>query len=94
MEKKKLKLEQLEVESFVTKMNQNEEITIDGGTATPLCIIVPAITSLITGSLLLGSCTCNPAGTACPPYPLPVIPNPLNQCSAYRRGSCGGTLGT
>lgn len=72
MEKKKLKLDELNVESFVTKLNEKEGQTIDGGTATPACIVLPGVISLVTGSLLFGSCTCNKEGFACRPLPNPL----------------------
>ncbi len=95
MKKKKLKLDELNVKSFVPELSNNEKQTLDGGFTSGLVISVEIIGSIIIGSILLGSCTCNNGATACPPQP-PKPPRGIDneiQCSAYRRGSCGGTIG-
>jgi hypothetical protein len=53
MEKKKFKLEELSVNSFVTRLNNDESVTVDGGVVTftaTLVTTLPAIISLSVAS--------------------------------------------
>lgn len=55
MKNKKLKLEELEVTSFVTKLNKNSSATIEGGDTLLICSAVATVVSLVSviGSIIL-----------------------------------------
>lgn len=68
MEKKKLKLEELEVNSFLTSNNKMEKATIEGGVGTPsivVSIISVKITWDVIDSLLYGECPTKGDGAVC-----------------------------
>jgi hypothetical protein len=66
MQKRKLTLEELQVESFVTSMNDQEKQTVDGGTTAPC-----ATASLVTIISLVGSYIATRLASClgCPPPP-------------------------
>jgi hypothetical protein len=72
---RKLTLDELKVESFVTSMNGEEENTVDGGTSIPCTISVVVVTilcSIVATAAVcpsgVGDCqtTRNPCATPCP----------------------------
>lgn len=105
MEKKKLKLEQIKVESFITAIKSNEQETINGeGSLLGICIIsidgeaceispikIDASAICIPNSIDEGACTL----LICTPKSNGTLEclKPIEGCSAIRRGSCAGTIG-
>ncbi len=97
MKKKKLNLEELKVQSFVTKINNIEKETVRGEIDTLVgCLVISILTGVLTATLMVPNCTADQA-IACkalaPLIKTPIkIPPPDINCSVFQRGSCAGTL--
>lgn len=108
MEKRKLKLDQIKVESFITAIKPKEQQTINGeGSILGICIIsidgeaceigpirIEPSAICIPNSINEGACSL----LICTPVTKGTLecpsPGPEREaCSVFRRGSCGGTIG-
>lgn len=105
IKKNKLKLEEIQLTSFITSLNENEKSTLEGGTG-------PGFTPAIRNATIPGVDKCpvitqnGGASCNCPPFTdrlntliccltrdiIRSILNPNPDCSAKHRGSCQGTI--
>lgn len=78
MKKKKLKLDSLEVNSFTTKLTDEDQQRLNGGTTTPACTplnVSIAVVTAITVYSIMESLYYEPGETADPmETPCPVTP--------------------